>query len=124
MIALIRRITNSVRLEAQLSAAENRISILEDMLKAARSGPCFAEVAKDFDVSHIHAEAIARVVDDLSPMLEQEAISLLKQGMHRLVEDHRGPSMIARSAYEMTNCVYQLEFRVPAMGTVVQSVRM
>ncbi len=122
MIALIRRALDARRLTAELEAAEAEIANLKAELSSRLLGPSYREVAKDFDATTFHDQLMDRVVEDLSPMLERDALKFLKIGMKALARDvHYRPRMEGAVAYDAFADVYAFEFRTAAMGTTVKA---
>ncbi len=123
MIALIRRALDARRLTAELEAAESEITSLKAELSSRLLGPSFREVAKDFDATGFHDQIMDRVVDDLAPMLERDALKFLKAGMKSLARNTRySPRMTGAVAYDAMANVFEFEFRAGAMGTRVKAV--
>ncbi len=123
MIALIRRALDARRLTAELEAAESEIASLRAELSSRLLGPSYREVAKDFDATAFHDHLMDRVVEDLAPMLERDALKFLKSGMKALARDvHFRPRMEGAVAYNAMANVYEFEFRAGAMGTRVKAV--
>ncbi len=124
MIALLRRAFDAKRLAVELEQAEKEIEFLSKKLKAASSGPSFTEVSKEFDASALHKDVRQKVIDDFAPLLQDEALNLLKQGMHGLVSElGTEPTMRGKAAYNRTcNAIY-LRFEVPPMATTVTMLK-
>jgi hypothetical protein len=120
MIALIRRALDANRLAKLLEKAEVEIIALNAELSSRPNRPNFCEVAKDFDASAIFPQLADRVIDDLSPFLQKEAISLLKTAFKGLQTDRMGrPSMRAMVAEDYTSRVHHFNFETDRMGTTV-----
>jgi len=120
MFTLTRRAFDASRLASELDRTEARIKELERQLYLVPHGARFAEVARDFDVSQLHAEVCQQVIDDLSPILEKSALRMLKEGMRTLPRETRRP-MSMQVAYEETSACYDFRFESPAMVTMVRS---
>ncbi len=122
MIALIRRALDARRLTTELEAAEVKIILLKAELSSHLLGPSFREVAKDFDASAMWPTIIDRVVNDLAPILEQDALAFLKTAMRSLPKDTKSSPLVAGAvAYNEMSKIYQFEFRVGAMGTMIKA---
>ena len=122
MFILIRRALDASRLTTELETAEAEITSLKAELSSRLLGPSFREVAKDFDVKGFHDYLMDRVVEDLAPMLERDAIAFLKTGMKSLAGDKRlSPRMVGAVAYDVMTDIYQFEFRVRSMNTIIKA---
>lgn len=120
MLSLIRRALDAKRLTVELEAAEAEIAALRAELSSRLLGPSFREVAKDFDATRFHDLLIDRVVEDLAPMLERDALAFLKSGMKSLARETRySPRMEGAVAYDAFADVYAFEFQTVSMGTRV-----
>jgi hypothetical protein len=120
MIALIRRALDANRLAKLLEKAEAKIIVLNAEISSRPQGPSFREVAKEFDASAIFPQLADRVIDDLSPFLQREAISLLKTAFKGLQDDRRGrPAMRAMVAEDYPSMVHHFTFEIDRMGTTV-----
>lgn len=123
MLAMIRRALDAKRLTGELEAAEREIASLKAELSSRLIGPSWREVAKDFDASHLHDDVIRKVIDDLAPALEHDAIQFLKHAAAGFQREYRNTArMTGAVAYDMTANVYEFEFRTRAMGTRVKSM--
>lgn len=120
MFALIRRALDAKRLASELERAELRIAQLEHQASQRPHLPSFVEVAKEFDVSQLHDEVRAKVVDDLAPMLERSALDFLKTAMREMPKETRRP-IIGLAAYDRVSRTHHFRFESPAMGTTVIS---
>ncbi len=122
MFTLILRALDARRLTVELEAAEAEITRLKKELSLRLLGPSFREVAKDFDATVFHDQLMDRVVEDLSPMLERDALAFLKTAMRSLARDTSlSPRMAGAVAYDVMTDIYQFEFRVGAMGTMIKA---
>lgn len=121
MFRFIRRAMEAGRLTRELDAAQAQINALKSELSHCYSCPSFREVARDFDATAIYPMVAERVVEDLSPFLEREAIKLLKDAFRGLEKDRRGrPMMTAAIAEDYAAQVFQIAFEVDRMGTSVR----
>jgi hypothetical protein len=120
MIALIRRALDANRLAKQLEQAEAEIVALKAELSTRINRPNFREVAREFDASAIFSQLADKVIADLSPFLQQEAISLLKTAFKGLRTDRMvKPSMYAMVAEDYTERAHHFKFETNRMGTTV-----
>lgn len=119
MRALLRRLFDASRLarEVETLEAENRRLKLE--LSGRLIGPSYREVSKSFDASNIEHEVIGRVIDDLAPLLEADALRVLKQVMRDLRRDGR-PFLHAQVAFDGAARCYEYRFEVSKAGVTVR----
>ena len=121
MIRFIRRAMDAERLTLELEKAQDEIDALKREMSSRPLGPSFREVAKDFDATAIFSLVSERVVDDISPFLEREAIKMLKDAFRGLEKDRGGlPMMTAHIAEDYAAQVLQVVFDVDRMGTSIR----
>jgi hypothetical protein len=123
MTNFIRRAFDAVRLTRELATAEIRIAVLEGELKHRHSGPSFSEVATDFDASALFPQLVDKVIDDLAPFIEQDALTMLKAGFTGVQRD-RGSraTMHGLVAKDYASRTFQFRFEIGRMGTTVNVV--
>jgi DNA mismatch repair ATPase MutS len=121
MTDFIRRAFDATRLTRELSAAEDTIADLNHQLKTMRQAPSFREVATDFDASEYVPQLFDRVIDDLAPFVERDALKLLKTAFAGLGKERGSrPKMYGQVAENYSDRVLEFRFELDRMGTSVR----
>jgi DNA mismatch repair ATPase MutS len=121
MIDFIRRAFDSVRLTRELSAAEDTIADLTRQLKSIHQAPSFREVCTEFDASEYVPQLFDRVIDDLAPFVERDALKLLKTAFAGLGKETASrPRMYGQVAENYPDRVLEFRFELDRIGTSVR----
>lgn len=100
MITVIRRAFDVNRLTKELGQAEAKIASLEEQLASRPVANNFIEVAKEFDASEYFDLMADRLMEDLGPVIERDAMSLLKRAMSSLRSDQGKPILYTSVAQD------------------------
>ena len=113
----IKAIFDAPRLHARIAELEEEVSSLEEIVVyhrgKARTSPSFVGVAQGFDADPAVKAAKEKVVHELSELLSEEALMVLRNVM-LTSEPHDGrPGGLA--AMDVANDVYVMEFHIPSI---------
>lgn len=88
---MFNNLVRAKRAETALEHAQERIKDLEEELRSRlmNPAPSFRQVAKSFDISAIVPQIHDQVIEDLGPMMREDAIRILRQTMQHTNQPRR-----------------------------------
>lgn len=119
LITKVKELFSVPRLHEENARLMERIGELETQLKAARRNPtpAFMEVAKEFEVDWLKGKVEQKVIEDLAPFVQEDAIKFLKQAFDRCHSARNMNMYIAQVEAPTSVSIYRARFSLRSAHT-------